>query len=76
MTPPAAHSTAIISLKNVQESIIRNCAPPKSTDTFLNVAGALSKTLTLFNNNFQGVTTVVIKDGDVGENVIKALYNY
>ena len=70
------NAAAIISLNNVQDTIIRNCTPPESTNTFLNVSGNQSERIILLNNNLQGVTDVFNKSDDVGDKAIRELYNY
>jgi hypothetical protein len=75
-TPLIKAGAPVISLQNVQEVVIRNCAPPQGTGKFLSVNGATSRDISLLQNNFKYVQEVYVKDADVKDNVIKQVANF
>jgi len=75
-TPRIKAGAPVISLQDVQEAVIRNCALPQGTGKFLSVNGAASRDICLLQNDFKYVQQVFVKDADVKEDVVKQMNNY
>ena len=59
-----------VDLMNVQNAYIYNCNPVKGTETFLNVKGDKTQSVSLKNNHFTNAQRPLLKDDSVKENII------
>jgi hypothetical protein len=71
----SAGAASLLCLMQVQNVLIRGCAPKEETDVFLKVQGAQAEGVTLAGNDFRRVKTVVDTDPDVSKAAVAQIAN-
>jgi polygalacturonase len=56
--PFASGSAAMLRLNDCRNVCIRNCRPPEGTSVFLSLAGKRTNAVSVYDNSFEGVSTI------------------
>jgi polygalacturonase len=64
-TPFAKDSAAMLRLDDGRSISIRNCRPPEGTSVFLSLAGRRTKGVSLYDNDFEHVSTICARAPEV-----------